>query len=143
MDLLKDNIERILSIDYGIKRVGIAISDPLKMFSIPLTTFQNDNKLWNNLNDLLGKYNFTNIIIGYPLSDDGSKSEFTDLVEKFADDFEKKFKKKVELVDERYSSKIAWEHIVEGVASKKKRRNKALIDMNAAAVILEDYLRNH
>lgn len=143
MDLLKDNIERILSIDYGIKRVGIAISDPLKMFSIPLTTFQNDNKLWNNLNDLLGKYNFTNIIIGYPLSDDGSKSEFTDLVEKFADDFEKKFKKKVELVDERYSSKIAWEHIVEGVPSKKKRRNKALIDMNAAAVILEDYLRNH
>ena len=47
MDLLKDNSERILSIDYGEKRIGIAITDPLKIFAIPLTTLVNNSKFWN------------------------------------------------------------------------------------------------
>ena len=140
--MLKDTSERVLAIDYGEKRIGIAISDPLRMFSIPLLTLNNDKKFWSELKKLFEKYNIVNVIIGHPLNEDGSKKEFTLVVEKFANDLEKKMKVQFEFIDERYSSAIAWEHILEGVPSRKKRRNKALIDMNAAAVILEDYLKS-
>jgi putative pre-16S rRNA nuclease len=143
MDLLKDNSERVLAIDYGEKRIGIAITDPLKMFSIPLATYKNDSKFWSEFEILLNKFNIVLVVIGYPLKEDGSKSKITLLVEKFVKEFKNKFKIDVELVDERYSSAIAWEHIIEAVPSKKKRRNKSLIDMNAAAVILDDYLKSN
>jgi putative pre-16S rRNA nuclease len=143
MDLLKDTSERVLAIDYGEKRIGIAITDPLQMFSIPLTTFKNDSNFWSEFEKLLNKYNIVLIVLGYPLKEDGSKSKITLIVEKFVKELKNKFKIDVELVDERYSSTIAWEHIIEAVPSKKKRRNKSLIDMNAAAVILDDYLKTN
>ena len=142
MDLLKDNSERVLAIDYGEKRIGIAITDPLKMFSIPLTTFKNNLNLWSEFDKLFSKYNIVLIILGYPIREDGSKSKITLMVEKFSKEIENKLKTKVELLDERYSSAIAWEHIIKSVPSKKKRRDKSLIDMNAAAVILDDYLKS-
>jgi putative Holliday junction resolvase len=140
-ELLKDNSERILAIDYGEKRIGLAITDPLKMFAIPLTTINNDKNFWDSFKKVFKEYMITFIVIGYPLSEDGEKTEITSLVEKFSRELLKRYKIEFEFVDERYSSAIAWEHIVKGVSSKKKRRNKALIDMNAAAVILEDYLK--
>lgn len=143
MELMKDNTERILAIDFGTKRIGIAITDPLKIFSIPLTTILNNSSLWKELDKIFDKYNIQLIIIGYPTNKDGTKSIITEEVEKFSESLYKKFKKNIEFVDERYSSSIAWEHILQGVISRKKRRNKALIDMNAAAVILEDYLKNN
>ncbi len=142
MDLLKDNSERILAIDFGEKRIGIAISDPLKMFAIPLTTINNDKNFWYKFTELYDEYNVVKIILGYPLEEDGSKSFVTKKVDNFNKELKKKFPVEVELVDERYSSAIAWEQIVESVPSKKKRRDKSLIDRNAAAVILNDYLKN-
>lgn len=141
MDTLKDNSERILAIDYGEKRIGIAITDPLKMFSIPLVTLKNDSTLWLEIKKIISQYNIIYAVIGYPYKEDGSKTEIIKLIEKFAEDFKKKFKISFEFIDERYSSAIAWEQIVKSVPSRKKRRDKALIDRNAAAVILEDYLK--
>lgn len=141
MDILKDNSERILAIDYGEKRIGIAITDPLKMFSIPLATLNNNSTLWLELKKIINSYNIVYVIIGYPYKEDGSKTEIINSIEKFAEDFKKKFKISFEFIDERYSSAIAWEQIVKSVPSRKKRRDKALIDRNAAAVILEDYLK--
>ena len=142
MDLLKDNSERILAIDHGEKRIGIAITDPLKIFSIPLTTLKNDSKLWTELKKIFDKYNIVHVVIGYPVKEDGSKSKTTIIVEAFVKEFKSKLKISTELIDERYSSAIAWEHILESVPSKKKRRDKSLIDMNAAAVILDDYIQS-
>lgn len=142
MDLLRDNTERILGIDYGEKRVGVAISDPLKMFAIPLVTIKNDSKFWKELKKIFDKYNIIHIVLGYPLKEDGSKSKITLLIEEFRKLLESKSKISVEFIDERYSSAIAWEQIVEGVPSRKKRRDKSLIDRNAAAVILSDYLKS-
>ena len=138
---MKDEIERILAIDYGEKRIGFAISDPLKIFAIPLVTLENDSALLNKIKKLFEEYNFTEIIIGYPLKEDGSKTKLTDDVEKFKIEIENQFKIPVQFVDERYSSAIAWEHIKTSVSSKKKRKDKSLIDRKAAAVILEDYLK--
>ncbi len=143
MQFIKDDTERILAIDYGEKRIGIAITDPLKMFSIPLTTLNNNSNLWIDFEKIFNQYNIQKIVIGYPVNEDGSKTKLTEEIEKFSRKLKSKFKKEITFIDERYSSSIAWEHIKEGVISKKKRRNKALIDMNAAAVILEDFLKNN
>ncbi|MCB0747583.1 MAG: Holliday junction resolvase RuvX [Ignavibacteriales bacterium] len=137
---MKDDAERILSIDYGEKRIGIAISDPLKMFAIPLITIDNNNLFFTKLKEIIEQYNFVKVVLGYPLKEDGTKTILTDKVEEFKTKLEKQFKIEVIYVDERYSSSIAWEQIKVSVKSKKKRRDKSLIDKNAAAVILEDFL---
>ncbi len=142
MDLLTDNSERILAIDYGEKRIGIAISDPLKIFAIPLTTILNNKNFWNEFIKIFEKYNIVEIILGYPLKEDGTKSSITLKVEEFENKLKNKIKLPIKLVDERYSSSIATEQIIESVKSKKKRRDKSLIDKNAAAVILSDFLNN-
>lgn len=133
--------KRILSIDYGEKRIGIAITDPLQMFAYPLKTIQNNKARWDEFDRLFADYVVEKVILGYPLKEDGSKSGSTLLVEKFRDEFEKKYPIELVLVDERYSSEIAKQKILESVTSRKKRKNKSLVDMNAAAIILEDYLK--
>lgn len=131
---------RILAIDYGLKRVGFAITDPLRLFAYPLMTIKRDKYFWDKFEQLFKDYQIELIVLGYPLKEDGSRSSSTELIEKFKTELEKKKSVKIELVDERYSSSIAKERILESVPSKKKRRNKNLVDMNAAAVILQDYL---
>jgi len=131
---------RILAIDYGIKRVGLAITDPLRMFAYPLITINRDKNFWNNLEQVFKDYNVETIVLGYPLKEDGTRSSSTELIEKFKKELEKRKTIKIVLVDERYSSSIAKERILESVPSKKKRRDKKLVDMNAAAVFLQDYL---
>lgn len=131
---------RILAIDYGAKRVGFAITDPLRMFAYPLITLENDKNFWQNLEQVFIEYNVELIVLGYPLKEDGGKSSSTEIVEKFESELKKRKSIEVKLVDERYSSTIAKDRILESVSSKKKRKDKKLIDMNAAAVILQDYL---
>jgi len=132
--------KRILGIDFGAKRVGIAITDPLRMFGYPLITILNDNNFWKNLGKLFVEYSIETIVLGYPLKESGARSTSTDLIEEFKVELEKRVKIPIVLVDERYSSSIAKQQIIESVSSKKKRRDKGLIDKNAAAVILKEYL---
>ncbi|MBU2492631.1 MAG: Holliday junction resolvase RuvX [Bacteroidetes bacterium] len=133
--------KRFLSIDYGSKRVGIAITDPLKMFAYPLVTIINDSKFWEKFLNIFNEFDVEKIILGYPLLKSGDKSKSTFLVEGFKKELEKKLKDiPIELVDESYSSQKALENIMESVPSKKKRRDKSLIDKNAASVILQEYL---
>ena len=134
--------ERILAIDYGEKRIGFAITDPLNMFGYPLATFPNDNKFWNELSKVILEYSVIKIILGYPLKESGSESTSSKAVLKFKEEMEKRMTLPIELVDERYSSSIAKDRIILSVSSKKKRRDKSLLDKNAAAVILEDYLNS-
>ncbi len=132
--------KRLLGIDYGAKRVGIAITDPLRMFAYGLTTINNDKNFWKNLEKLFVDYDVETIVLGYPLKESGEKSTSTELIEKFQAELESKIKLPIVLVDERYSSVIAQQQILESVPSKKKRRDKGLVDKNAAAIILQDYL---
>ena len=131
---------RIFAIDYGSKRVGIAITDPLRMFAYPLTTIENSKNFWKELDKLIQEYQIDKIILGYPLKENGGRSSSTELVERFEQELKKKYKTEIIRVDERYSSSIAKERIIDSVTSKKKRKDKKLVDMNAAAVILQDYL---
>jgi putative holliday junction resolvase len=136
------NEQRILAIDFGEKRIGFAITDPLNMFGYPLVTVPNDNKFWNELSKVILEYRVVKIILGYPLKESGSESTSSKAVLKFKEELEKRITLPIELVDERYSSSIARDRIIQTVSSKKKRRDKSLLDKNAAAVMLEDYLNS-
>lgn len=131
---------RTLAIDFGEKRIGLAVTDPLNIFAYPLSTLQNDSKFWNSLSKIISEYSVVKIVLGYPLKESGEQSSSTKMVVTFKEELEKRISLPVELVDERYSSDIAKQRIIASVSSKKKRRDKSLLDKNAAAVILEDYL---
>lgn len=133
---------RILAIDFGEKRIGLAVTDPLNIFAYPLSTLQNGSKFWDNLSKIISEYSVVKIILGYPLKESGGQSASSKMVDNFKVKLEKRISLPVELVDERYSSNIAKQRIIELVSSKKKRRDKSLVDKNAAAVILEDYLNS-
>lgn len=132
--------ERILAIDFGTKRIGLALTDPLKMFAIPFDTIPNDASTLNRIKSIVEEKFVVKIIMGIPLNDRGEQSSISPLILKFKEKLEELTSQSIELVDERYSSDIASKRILESVSSKKKRRDKSLIDKNAAAVILEDYL---
>ncbi len=132
---------RILAIDYGTKRVGIALTDPLKIIASPFATFDNDKLLIDKIVTLVKEKEVEKIIVGYPLNGDGSKTILSDTIEQFSKKIELLTSVMVELYDERYSSLIAGERIIQSVTKKSKRRDKSLVDKFAAAVILEEYLK--
>lgn len=136
----EENLKRFLSIDFGLKRIGLALSDPLLIFAYPFKTIFNDQELWNSLSSVIKEKNIEKIILGYPLKSDGSKSTVTENVLKFKKVLEKKFNIEVILRDESFSSSMAKEKIIESVNKKSKRRDKGLIDRNSAAIILQEYL---
>lgn len=134
--------ERILAIDFGSKRIGIAVTDPLNMFAYPLTTLFNDFSFIEKFKKILSEYSVVKIIVGMPFKESGEESVTGKAVLEFIEMLKKQITLEIVLVDERYSSEIAKQRIIESVPSKKKRRDKSLLDKNAAAVILEDYLRS-
>lgn len=132
--------ERILAIDFGEKRIGLALCDPLRIFAYPFKTILNDNDLWGNLKNIISENHVVEIVLGYPLKESGEKSSSTLMVEKFRDELAARSSLPVILRDERYSSSIAMEKILQSTPGKKKRRDKGLVDRNAASVILQEYL---
>ncbi len=132
--------KRFVGIDFGIKRIGVAVSDPLGWFATPLATIENNSDFWKKFFNMLRDYKIEAFVVGYPLKESGEVSAIIEEVDKFIQRLEKKFRLPVIKVDERYSSSIAERQILESVKSKKKRREKGLVDRNAAAIILKDFL---
>jgi putative Holliday junction resolvase len=131
---------RILGIDFGLKRIGLALSDPLLIFSYPFKTIKNDNSLWKNLELILKEKNVKKIILGYPLKEDRTKTDVTEEVLKFKKSLSGRFNGEVILWDESYTSEMAKQIVIKSVTKKSKRREKGLIDQNSAAIILQEYL---
>lgn len=140
MNYTSSKEERILAIDYGLKRVGLAMTDPLQILAYPFKTIPNDAGFWSNLKSIVAENNVKSIVLGYPLNSDGSRSEMTAVVEEFRLALEKNLNLTVILHDERYTSEMAKENVIKSVTSRKKRRDKGLIDQNAAAIMLREYL---
>ena len=132
---------RILSIDYGLKRTGIAVTDPLKIIATGLTTVAS-KELITFLKDYFSREEVELIIIGEPKNWDDTDTHATPLVEKFIKDLQKNFPAmQVIKVDERYTSKMAKDSMLEMGLTKKKRRDKKLVDKIAATILLQEYLR--
>jgi putative Holliday junction resolvase len=135
-------LPRILSIDYGLKRTGIAVTDPLQIIATGLTTLAS-KELIPFLKDYFAKEPVELIIIGWPTNWDDSRTHATALVEKCIKDLEKHFPgMPLKKVDERYTSKMAKDAMLEMGMKKKDRRNKSLVDEIAATIMLQEYLRS-
>ena len=133
---------RIIAIDYGLKRTGLAVSDPLKIIATGLTTVES-KLLIPFLKNYFSKEVVELIVIGEPKNWDDSDTHATPLVEKCIMDLKKNFPTiPIVKVDERYTSKMAKDSMIEMGLKKKQRRDKKLVDEIAATIILQEYMRN-
>jgi putative Holliday junction resolvase len=131
---------RILSIDYGIKRTGLAVTDELQIIASGLTTVPSE-KIITFLKDYFSKEKVSKVIIGEPKQMNGEPSESTPIIEKFILQFKVQFPEmKIERVDERFTSKMAFQTMIDSGLKKKQRKNKGLVDEIAATILLQDYL---
>lgn len=131
---------RIVGIDYGTKRVGLAVTDPTQTIANGLKTLP-VNELMSFLGTYLEKENVVEFVVGYPKKMNNQPSESAILVDRFLEQLRVKFPQiPVELIDERFTSKIAFQTMIDGGLRKKKRGDKALIDTISAALILQSYL---
>ena len=131
---------RILAIDYGLKRTGLAVTDPLQIIATGLTTVESP-KLINFLKDYFKKETVELILIGDPKGLNDEDTHATPLVKQIIDRMKKEFPTiPVRTVDERYTSKMASRAMIEMGMKKKQRQNKALVDEIAATIMLQDYL---
>jgi len=132
---------RIISIDYGAKRTGLAVTDPLQIIATGLTTVES-KQLIPFLKDYFAKEEVELIIIGEPKNWDDTDTHATPLVEKTINQLEKNFPKiPIKRVDERYTSKMAKDAMLEMGLKKMQRRNKKLVDEIAATIMLQEYMR--
>jgi putative holliday junction resolvase len=134
---------RILSIDYGGKRTGLAVTDPLKIIASGLCTVETP-KLLSFLKDYFSKEPVELVIIGMPVNWDDTATHATPLVQKFIKEFQKNFPSiPIKEVDERFTSKMASQAMVQMGMKKKQRQNKAMIDEIAATIMLQEYLQHY
>lgn len=134
---------RLIGIDVGKKRIGIAQTDLLKTISTPVGTFSPE-EVFKKLHDLVNQSTIDAFIVGWPLMPDGNEGDAILMVKEFNKKLEKEFPTiPIEKVDERNTSNKAMELMIQAGISKKKRREKERVDRIAAAVILQYYLDEH
>ena len=132
---------RLLAIDFGTKRTGIAITDEMQIIASGLTTVSTKD-LISFLKDYFAKEDVELIIIGEPKQKDGTHSDVEVCIKNFILKLVKAFPTlRIERMDERFTSKIALQTMIESGLSKKKRQNKSLVDEISATIILQDYLK--
>jgi putative Holliday junction resolvase len=131
---------RILAIDYGQKRTGIAVTDEMQMIGSGLTTIASETAL-AFLADYFAKEKVERVLIGDPKQMNGLPSQSAPLIEAFIEKFIIRFPDMpLEKVDERFTSKMAFQTMIDSGLKKKQRQDKALIDEISATILLQDYL---
>jgi putative holliday junction resolvase len=131
---------RILAIDYGQKRTGIAITDDFQIIASGLTTIASETTI-DFLKNYFEKEKVEKVLLGKPIQMNGEPSQSTDIIEKFVSKFIITFPEMLlERVDERFTSKMAFQTMIDSGLKKKQRQNKALIDEISATIMLQDYL---
>jgi len=133
---------RLLSIDYGKKRTGIAVSDPLQIIANGLTTVET-TRLFDFLKEYLQREEVSCIVVGLPKQMNNEPSENMMRIEPFVNRLRKLYPHiPVEYFDERFSSKMAHQTMIDGGVKKKDRQNKALVDEISATIILQGYMES-
>ena len=131
---------RVMALDYGVKRTGIAVTDELQMIASGLTTIDTPSLL-NFLEDYFKKEKVETVVVGEPKQKDNSASQSEVFIAEFLKKFTEKLPEmKLVRVDERFTSKMAFQTMIDSGLKKKKRQNKALVDEVSATIILQSYL---
>ncbi|WP_255497856.1 Holliday junction resolvase RuvX [Flavobacterium sp. I3-2] len=136
------NPSRLLAIDYGGKRTGIAITDEMQIIASGLTTVET-KQLFPFLQEYLSKEKVSKVIVGEPKRLNNEPSEIAPKIDEFVVKF-KKLYPTIEVIrmDERFTSKMAFQTMIDSGLKKKQRQNKALVDEIAATILLQDYLNS-
>ena len=133
-------MDRIIGIDYGKKRTGLAVSDPLRIFSTALDTVDTA-KLIDSLKNYAQKETIGRFVVGYPVNMDGTPSEAAADIDRFLKQLGREFPGiPVSLEDERFTSVLAHRVMVDGGMKAKDRRDKKSVDRISAAIILQGWL---
>ncbi len=131
---------RVLAIDYGKKRVGIAVTDPFQIIANNLTTVP-AHTIWNFLDEYFQKEKVEKVVVGYPRKLNNEASSAVIYINPFLKKFQLKYPNiQLEIIDERFTSKIAFQTMIEGGVKKQKRRDKTMVDAISATIILQSYL---
>lgn len=130
---------RILALDFGTKRTGIAVTDELQLIASGLTTVETKNLL-KFLKDYIAMENVELILVGEPKQMNNTASTSEEHIAKFLEKLDKDIKIPVKRVDERFTSKMAFQTMIDSGLTKKQRQNKATIDEVSATLILQSYL---
>jgi putative Holliday junction resolvase len=138
-------LPKYLGIDYGLKRVGIAVSDESLTISFPRDYLPNDSKLINTLTELVKYEGIGKIIIGMPVTMSGERSEQTEVTSQFSSKLKRYLEQneisaEIDFIDERLTSRMAGAEIIRTVPRRSKRREKGLVDEMSAQIILQNYL---
>ena len=131
---------RIIGIDFGLKRTGIAVTDPLKIIATGLTTIQTP-VLMDFLKKYINENEVETIVSGYPMNMDNTPAEIIPQIDKFIEILKKEFPLiNIEKMDERMTSRMAFQTMIDAGIGKMKRRDKSLVDKISATIILQSYL---
>lgn len=131
---------RILAIDYGKKRTGLAVTDPLKIIATRLTTIPS-SEIWTYLTDYFAHEEVEKVIVGYPVQMNNLPSEAVQYINPFLKKFQKVYPEMaLEQVDERFTSKMAFQTMIDAGLKKKDRQDKGTVDGVSATIILQSYL---
>jgi putative Holliday junction resolvase len=133
---------RILALDYGLKRIGVAVTDPLQIIATGLTTIA-EKDIWEFLDEYFSKEKVEKLVIGYPVQLSGKGSESLIAINPFIKKFLIKYPEiTIEQADERFTSKLAHRAMLEMGMKKKDRQNKAFADTISATIILQGFLES-
>jgi len=131
---------RALAIDYGRKRCGLAVTDPLRIIASPLVTVPS-GELEAFLRDYIPRENVTDVVIGYPVTVNNLPSESVKYIDPFIARFRKVFPLvELHLADERFTSQMAMRTMIDGGVKKSSRRDKSMVDRISASIILQSWL---
>jgi putative Holliday junction resolvase len=131
---------RILGIDYGTKRIGLAVTDPLQMFASPLGTV-NQSEFDSYLTEYMKSEIIDEFVIGYPSTMNNTPSDVVKHIDPFIRKLKKQYPgKQIHQVDERFTSQMAFQTMIDGGVKKKDRMNKELVDRISASIILQSFL---
>lgn len=129
-----------MAFDFGQKRTGIAVTDPLQIIASGLTTINSEN-LISFLKDYLKSESVDRFVIGEPKSLDNKETDSSNLVKLYVGQIQQHYPDiSITMIDERFTSKIAFQSMIDGGLGKKQRQNKALVDEISATIILQSYL---
>lgn len=128
-----------MAIDYGKKRVGVAVTDPLQLIANRLETVNSD-LIWKFLDAYFPKESVDLVLVGYPVQLNNQPSEALRYINPFIQKFRQKYTIEIRLVDERYSSKLAFQSMIDAGLKKMQRQDKGIIDGVSATILLQSFL---
>ena len=133
-------MSRILAIDYGTKRIGLAVTDPMQIFASPLKTVSTKD-FDSFITDYLKTEEVDDFVIGYPVQMNNQPSESVSYINPFIKKLKKRYPQKhIHLVDERFTSQMALKTMIDGGVKKKDRQDKSMVDKISASIILQSFL---